>query len=331
MPDQAKKDKAKLVAWKIDLEDTINGDPDLPACALNVVRVYLHFLTEENPHPFCAMSKLMAKTNLSEPTIKRARAKLISLGYMVAKGASAGKGATQYELRNPRRDLVQQLVTEREAELQKASGEKRKADARQSKRDQNFTPSNDVDESLDQGSKFTPHRDQNLPTTGVKNDPLSTVEITLENTVEGAAQAATHQGRDDNLDSGGAALAYASRPLSGGEEPPPFDGEVEEQPDWIAEIPMPNSLDDYLGCGIAEDEFVGGQKSPTSADAYDDEADASEIDDAELDADQLAAWRSLDACWADDADEGDSEFVDEVAAIHDDKTTKRLAQQEVTP
>jgi len=109
------------------------------------------------------------------------------------------------------------------------------------------------------------------------------------------------QAVEKNLDSMGSVSADADRPLSGGEEPPSFDGEVEEQPDWLSQIPMPNSLDDYLDNGIADDPSVAGQKSTTSADAFDDDADAPEIDDAELDADQLAAWQSLDAVWDDDA------------------------------
>lgn len=121
--------------------------------------------------------------------------------------------------------------------------------------------------------------------------------------LQGAASAAPHvTDAKSNSDCMGSVSADADRPLSGREEPPSFVGEVEEQPDWLSQIPMPNSLDDYLGCGIAEDEFVGGQKSATSAEAFDDDADVPDVDDAELDPDQLAAWRSLDAGWADDAD-----------------------------
>ncbi|MCT8999217.1 hypothetical protein [Chelativorans intermedius] len=213
------KSDSSLASWKFDVENMVNADPDLPACALNVVRVYLEFFNEDNPHPYCAMSKLIARTKLSAPTIKRARAALVRHGYMVPKGASAGKGATRYELRNPRRELVQRLIAEREAELQEANGGRWKAEDDQNIRDQIFTPSARGDGDQDQVSNFTPPKDQILPPKGAKIDPLITVEITGENT-GGAAEAAPHNGEiaEDNLYVGD---GPNGRPPTGGEKDTP--------------------------------------------------------------------------------------------------------------
>ncbi len=135
--------------WKFDLIQTANRDPDLSPSALKVLCAYLNFCNRKNPTPYIAMPVLMAETNLSEPTIKKARQALVASKYLTRMGRSFG-GAYRYELANERQEVVAKVFAEaRDANIQKY---------------QNLPPIRDGKNPGAKVSKFTPNgRDQNLP------------------------------------------------------------------------------------------------------------------------------------------------------------------------
>lgn len=101
-------------SWKFDFLDTVNADPACTPACLKVIKVYLNFASEAVPTAFVATSELCLRTNLSRPTIIRAREKLKSLGYMVPRG-TVGDGAIQYRLVNARKlQIDDHLVIGRE-------------------------------------------------------------------------------------------------------------------------------------------------------------------------------------------------------------------------
>lgn len=67
--------------------------------------------------------------------------------------------------------------------------------------------------------------------------------------IQGAAQAAPPEDRDNNSSRDALGLRRASP--TGEDEPPSFAGVIEDQPEWLDEAPMPNSLDEYGGHVIA--------------------------------------------------------------------------------
>jgi len=72
----------------------------------------------------------------------------------------------------------------------------------------------------------------------------------------------------EDFDNEGASSAYAGSPHTGGDEPPSFNSEVEEQPEWLVEIPLPKSPDDYLDCGVSDDQSIaGGNRTDNDASA----------------------------------------------------------------
>lgn len=92
----------------------------------------------------------------------------------------------------------------------------------------------------------------------------------------------------EDLDIDGPASANAGRPDIGEEERPSFAGNVEDQPDWIAEIPLPTSPDDYLAGDepfSADDPSFAGHKTTATADA--DASDLHLLDRCERQADWL--------------------------------------------
>lgn len=106
----------------------------------------------------------------------------------------------------------------------------------------------------------------------------------------GASQYEDNSERED-LDIKGSSSAYAGRPHTGGDEPPSFNSEVEEQPEWIAEIPMPKSPDDYLAGEKpfpADDHSSAGHKTTPTADA--DASDLQLLDRCEQQYDGLAEY-----------------------------------------
>ena len=205
MSNDTEKNKQKKVAeplsatWKFDLIKTANRDTELSPSALKVLCAYLDLGNQKNPTPYIAMPVLMAETNLSEPTIKKARKMLVALKYLTRKGRSFG-GAYRYELGNERQEIVAKAFAE--------------ARDRNAERYQNLPPMKNDEKPGAKVSDFTPNgRDQNLPPNTGK--PL----------IGSAAQAdaalnknLSHQLKDEENSSPRQALAYASLPDTGDEE-----------------------------------------------------------------------------------------------------------------
>ncbi len=155
MSNDTEKHKQKKVAeplsatWKFDLIKTANRDTELSPSALKVLCAYLDLGNQKNPTPYIAMPVLMAETNLSEPTIKKARKMLVALKYLTRKGRSFG-GAYRYELGNERQEIVAKAFAE--------------ARDRNAERYQNLPPMENDEKPGAKVSDFTPNgRDQNLP------------------------------------------------------------------------------------------------------------------------------------------------------------------------
>ncbi len=112
-------------AWKIRLENTVNGDPEAPKAGLKLIRAYLEYASEAN-NPYRSMDDLVAETGLDERTIGRTRDRMVSLGYMVNAGRSSS-GVDIYELRNPRAEFVLQHVEAKAKELREKKAAKKKS------------------------------------------------------------------------------------------------------------------------------------------------------------------------------------------------------------
>ena len=205
MSNDTEKNKQKKVAeplsatWKFDLIKTANRDTELSPSALKVLCAYLDLGNQKNPTPYIAMPVLMAETNLSEPTIKKARKMLVALKYLTRKGRSFG-GAYRYELGNERQDIVAKAFAE--------------ARDRNAERYQNLPPMENDEKPGAKVSDFTPNgRDQNLPPNTGK--PL----------IGSAAQAdaalnknLSHQLRDEKISSSTAFSRLDAEKAEAGEE-----------------------------------------------------------------------------------------------------------------
>lgn len=208
MSEHEKKDKSNLASWKFRLEDTINGDPDAPKAGLKVIRVYLNSLTDENPHPYAAMSVLMAKTGLSEATIRRTRKGLIDLGYMVKEGVSSdGKtaGATRYALRNPREKYVDNLVREKLKTFRDEAREQARI-ARAGSEPGDDVPLKNDPHTADVTEAMSPQKMNPMSPSKMKGMSPSKMNpntvLSPGNNTVGAAQAAPLEGSDSNSNRG---------------------------------------------------------------------------------------------------------------------------------
>ena len=98
-------DRAKSATWKFDFADTVQADPKANGYCLAVIRVYLHFASKSRPQAFCSLPELMLRTGGSRSAVRRAKALLEQLGYLVPK-YETDQGATLYQLVNSRKQLV---------------------------------------------------------------------------------------------------------------------------------------------------------------------------------------------------------------------------------
>ncbi|KQW27029.1 hypothetical protein ASE36_19005 [Rhizobium sp. Root274] len=144
-------------AWKIRLENTVNGDPDAPKSGLKVIRAYLEMASEDN-HPYKSMTDLIAETGLDKTTILNTRKRLIDLGYMVFVGREPS-GTERYELRNPRAEIVLRHVEMRREELRKREAEKKKS-ARRASGDRDCVP---LKNSGDAETNVPPKNSRDVP------------------------------------------------------------------------------------------------------------------------------------------------------------------------
>ena len=129
-----KKKDTSFTTWKLNLENTVNGDPQADGECLQIVRAYLDWMGSPDARPYRSLLDLQVATSLSENTIVKRRRLLVKLGYFVPDGHT-GVGATRFKIVNARENIVldhQTIARETLRRLEAEKKEKRRATGRKS-------------------------------------------------------------------------------------------------------------------------------------------------------------------------------------------------------
>jgi hypothetical protein len=127
-----KKDTS-FTTWKIQLENTVNADPQTDGACLQILRAYLDFMGSPDARPYLSILHLKVATSLHEGAIVRARRKLIKLGYFIADGTTSA-GAVRYKIVNSRESLVLDHKTVSREKLKLIEAEKKEKERKKRSR-----------------------------------------------------------------------------------------------------------------------------------------------------------------------------------------------------
>ncbi|MEC5322757.1 hypothetical protein [Aurantimonas sp. A3-2-R12] len=94
-----------FTSWKLDLLETVNADPQTDPFCLAVLEAYLHFANRKSRTAYLAENDLIVRTSLVPRVLRKAKQRLVKLGYLKLKGKSK-KGVVIYAIDNPRRGII---------------------------------------------------------------------------------------------------------------------------------------------------------------------------------------------------------------------------------
>jgi hypothetical protein len=129
-PDQKANTATKHATWKFQLLETVNADPMTDPYCVAVLLAYLHFCGSEARTAWMSETELMVRTGVQPRTLRRAKARLLKLKYLVPVRTNQ-KGIVVYLIDNPRYELVTDHVviareTMKEREAAKKEQERRR-------------------------------------------------------------------------------------------------------------------------------------------------------------------------------------------------------------
>jgi hypothetical protein len=163
-PEQKAAAAAKHATWKFQLLETVNADPKTDPYCLAVMVSLLNFCRPGDRTAWMAENEMQVRTGMQPRTLRRAKARLASLGYLTPERRNQ-KGILIYRIANPRQEMIADHVVFAREAFHEADILKKDRERRRRKRG---------------GSRLTPPRfgegGANLPGTGGASEPPKSVE-----------------------------------------------------------------------------------------------------------------------------------------------------------